>query len=290
MKEHLKTFLKTLRLYHPLQSAYRSTLTGIRNQYLRLSYSKYKVTPPPIPPAVPPPFQCNFCGAAYTKFVPEYPGPDIAAAINNNNVIAGFGQNVYCPNCLSKNRERLIKAVLQNYVSIDRKKILHFSPERHLFLFLKNIAAVTTVDITPGFYRHIDKNIRYADATCLPFPDGAFDILIANHILEHIPQDQKAMTEMFRVLNDKGLSILQVPYSETLGSTLEEPHINDPVRQAALYGQKDHVRIYAKTDYIQRLQKAGFQVNVLTPETLSSFRIHAIQENESVFLCSKKPL
>lgn len=98
------------------------------------------------------------------------------------------------------------------------------------------------------------------------------------------------MKEMYRVLNDKGLAILQVPYSETLDTTIEEPDINDPIRQAALYGQKDHVRIYAKNDYMQRLQKAGFHVDVLTPETLSSFRIHAIQENESVFLCSKQPL
>ena len=280
MKEHLKSFLKTLRLYHPLQSAYRSALSGIRKQYLRLVWSKYKGQG----------YQCNFCSATYEKFIPEYPAPDIAAAINNNNVIAGFGENVYCPGCLSKNRERLIKAVLQTYVPIEGKKILHFSPEKHLYNFIKRLASVTTADITPGFYRNIDKNIRLADATNLPFADSAFDLLIANHILEHIPEDQTAMKEMHRVLNDKGLAILQVPYSETLDTPIEEPNINDPIRQAALYGQKDHVRIYAKNDYIQRLQKAGFHVNVLTPETLASFRIYAIQENESVFLCSKQPL
>jgi len=280
MKEYLKSFLKTLRLYHPLQSAYRSALSGIRKQYLRLSWSKYKSRG----------YQCNFCGATYEKFVPEYPSPDIATAINKNSVIAGFGENVYCPNCLSKNRERLIKAVLQTYLPIDGKKALHFSPEKHLYNFIKRLASVITIDITPGFYRNIDKNIRQADATSLPFADGVFDILIANHILEHIPEDQTAMKEMYRVLNDKGLAILQVPYSETLDTTIEEPNINDPIRQAALYGQKDHVRIYVKNDYIQRLQKAGFHVNVLTPETLAPFRIHAIQENESVFLCYKQPL
>jgi hypothetical protein len=97
------------------------------------------------------------------------------------------------------------------------------------------------------------------------------------------------MKEMYRVLNAKGLAILQVPYSETLSTTLEDRTINDPSRQAALYGQKDHVRIYAKSDYIQRLQQAGFKVTVLTPEVFIPFRIYAIQENESVFLCSKLP-
>ena len=65
---------------------------------------------------------------------------------------------------------------------------------------------------------------------------------------------------------------------------------HDPARQAALYGQKDHVRIYSKTDYIQRLQQAGFYVRILTPKDLIAFHIYAIQENESVFLCSKQPL
>ncbi len=279
MKEHLKSILKKLNLYHPLQSAYRSSLSFIRNQYLKLVYARFKGSG----------FQCNFCGVSYKKFVPEHPAPDIENAIYGNNVIAGFGPNVYCPNCLSKNRERLVKAVLQTYLSIDGKKILHFSPEKHLFRFINKTAHVTTVDITPGFYRNIDNSIRYADATNLPFAAGSFDILIANHILEHIPEDIKAMKEMFRVLDANGLAILQVPYSETLPAILEDPNINDPARQAALYGQKDHVRIYTKAGYIQCLRQAGFHVNILTPEVLAPFRIHAIQENESVFLCSKRP-
>ncbi|MBS1660270.1 MAG: methyltransferase domain-containing protein [Bacteroidetes bacterium] len=277
MKETLKRILKSLQLYHPLQTAYRSTLRSAHNQLLRLTYAKYKG----------PGFECNFCGASYTTFVPEYPTPDIKKAIEENHVIAGFGPNVYCPNCLSKNRERLIKCVLQQYASIKEKKILQFSPEPHLHRFLKETAFVTTADITPGFYRHIDPNIQQADATRLPYPDESYDILIANHILEHIPEDTTAMRELFRVLNKKGLAILQVPYSEKIIKTIEEPNIDDPVRQAALFGQKDHVRIYAKEDYIKRLQQAGFNVRILSPETLAPFRIHAIQENESVFLCDK---
>ena len=95
------------------------------------------------------------------------------------------------------------------------------------------------------------------------------------------------MKEMHRVLKAKGLAILQVPYSETIPQTLEQPNINDPVKQAALFGQKDHVRIYSKTDYVDRLQNAGFIVNILTPDHLKKYRNYAIQEKESVFLCSK---
>jgi hypothetical protein len=96
------------------------------------------------------------------------------------------------------------------------------------------------------------------------------------------------MREMHRVLIPGGVAILQVPYSPTLTDTLEEPTINDPKRQAALFGQQDHVRIYAFADYIRRLTNAGFDVRVLTPEDLAEFRVYATQPSESVFLCYKR--
>lgn len=277
MKDRVKSLLKKLQIYHPLQSSYRSGLRFTANQYYRATYAKYHGHG----------YICNFCGARYGRFVPEYPAPDIEETLRINHVIAGYGPNVYCPNCLSKNRERLVKAVIQHYLKIEGKQVLHFSPEKRLYRWLKKRALMTTVDIAPGFYMNIDSSIKYADATQLPFADGSFSLIIANHILEHIPEDSKAIKEMWRVLKNDGVALLQVPYSATLPTTMEEPYINDPARQAALYGKKDHVRIYAMKDYINRLEKAGFRVSVLTPEALVSFRAHAIQEDESVFLCYK---
>jgi len=277
MKERLKSLLKRTGLYHPLQTSYRSALSFALNQYYRATYNKYRGKG----------FRCNFCDASYEKFVPEYPSPAIQKAIDDNEVIAGYGENVYCPNCMSKNRERLIKAVIQTWLQIAGKSILHFSPERHLCDFLKETASVTTVDIAPGFYTNIDHFITYADATQLHFANESFDLLMANHILEHIPEDGKALKEMYRVLKGGGVAVLQVPYSEKILQTIEDPYINDPAQQAALYGQKDHVRIYARNDYIRRVESAGFRVHLLTPDTLSPFNIYAIQEKESVFLCYK---
>jgi predicted SAM-dependent methyltransferase len=279
MNEQLKSFLRRIKIYHPLQSSYRSALALLTNQYHRLSYSKYHGKG----------FVCNFCGARYEKFVPEYPSPDIEKAIRDNHVIAGFGENVFCPRCGSKNRERLVRAVIETYLEpIGEKKVLHFSPEKNLYHFLKGVAHVATVDIAPGFYRNIDAKITYADATRLERQDKTVDIVIANHILEHIPEDLTAMKEIHRVLKDDGVAILQVPYSTTLTHTIEDPFIDDPARQAALYGQKDHIRIYALNDYLQRLRQAGFRVRVLTPADLYPFRIHAIQPEEAVFLGYKK--
>jgi SAM-dependent methyltransferase len=277
MHQRLKSLLQAVNLYHPLQTRYRSSLSFLRRQYHRQTYAKYRGKG----------YVCNFCNKAYEKFIPEYPGPDIEKAIYSNNVIAGFGENVICPYCASKNRERLILDVTHTYIGIGNKKVLHFSPERHLSRYLRQTAKVTSVDIAPGFYRHIDKAVTYADATCLPFNDNSFDVVIANHILEHIPDDQKAMKEIYRVLKTGGVAILQVPYSETIPYTLEQRSIADPAQQAARFGQRDHVRIYALDDYTGRLAQAGFRVQLLTPDMLAPFRIHAIQEQETVILGHK---
>jgi SAM-dependent methyltransferase len=277
MKEQVKNFLKLLKVYHLLQSLFRNTILLVRTNYYRLSYLGYKGKG----------YECNFCNESYLKFVPEYPSKDIEKAIYDNDVIAGYGENVYCPNCMSKNRERLVLLVIEEKVIVANKKVLHFSPERHLFNYLENKTHITTADIMPGFYKNIDSSIIKADATKLHFEDQSFDIIIANHILEHIPKDQLAMREMQRVLKSGGAAILQVPYSEKLAATIEEPFINDPKRQEQLFGQKDHVRIYALKDYMDRLKNSGFKVEILTPHQLAKYRMYAIQEKESVVLCYK---
>jgi SAM-dependent methyltransferase len=278
MNPRVKSVLRKGKIYHPLQTAYRSIRTWLANRFYKLAYHRYKGAG----------FTCNFCGAVYQKFVPEYPAPNIAPAIDKYHVIAGYGDNVYCPACLSKNRERLLKAVIENRLQQKPTgRILHFSPEKNLYRWLSRTAIVTTADTAPGFYTPVDPRIQYADATQLAFNDNSFDLLLANHILEHIPEDRKAMRELHRVLTQNGVAILQVPYSATLQTTFEDPTINDPKRQAALFGQQDHVRIYALDDYLHRLKTAGFTVHVLTPEDLAEFRIYATQPTESVFLCYK---
>jgi SAM-dependent methyltransferase len=277
MKEQIKSLLKKIGVYHPLQSSYRNMLAFFRCTSYRLRYRKYKGKG----------FTCNFCNASYSEFVPEQPSTAIAGAINTNRVIAGFGANVYCPNCLSKNRERLVKDVLDHYIDFKGKRILHFSPEKHLFRYLKPLADVITIDIFPGFYKTIDRHIQHGDATALDFKDESFDLVIANHILEHIPDDKQAMREMFRVLRTGGVAVLQCPWAENLSNTIEDPQIKDAAKQEELFGQADHVRIYTLADYVERLKSCGFDVRVISYEELSRFRIHAIQVGEPAVLAYK---
>ena len=118
MHQRLKSLLQAVNLYHPLQTTYRSTLSCLSRPYSRITYAKYRGKG----------FVCNFCNTAYEKFIPEYPAPDIENAIYSNNVIAGFGENVICPHCACKNRERLILDVTHTYIDINEQKNPSFFP------------------------------------------------------------------------------------------------------------------------------------------------------------------
>jgi len=278
LNNQFKNILHSLGIYHPLQSHYRNVVFYLQRLFYRISFASYKGHG----------FTCNVCQQQYFRFVDDWPASENKNAISKNNVIAGYGKNIICPNCLSNARERLVIAMLQHHVNIDNKKILHLSPEKNVYQYLKYKSEVITADLVRGFYKNIDKQITKEDATAFSFADQSFDVVIANHVLEHIPDDLKAMSEIFRVLKKGGVAILQVPYSETISESIEESLIENPARQSALFGQKDHVRIYQLNDYISRLEQSGFIVSKISYKELSAFHRHAIQLDET-FLDIKKP-
>ena len=98
-----------------------------------------------------------------------------------------------------------------------------------------------------------------ADICALPFEDNSYDLILCNHVLEHIPNDLKAMKELYRVLKPRGTAILQVPLEEGRENTFEDDSIIDQQERTRIFGQYDHVRVYGQ-DYYNRLQKAGFKV------------------------------
>lgn len=277
MKEFFKTILKQAGLYYFLQGRYRQFISYLYKFKIGIAYKKYKGSG----------LECNCCGAVYSKFVPDYPSIENKNAITVNEVIAGYGDNVLCPACLSTSRDRLIIAMLKSRYTISQNKILHFSPEKNIYNLLKKNNHVITADIIPGFYKIIDKRIKREDATKLSFEDNIFDLVIGNHILEHIPDDIKAMKEIYRVLKPGGYAILQVPYSTKLSNTIEQPGINDPELQSELFGQKDHVRIYQLQNYISRLKQCGFKVEVIEYKNINEFYKYAIQPNEDFIVIQK---
>jgi len=99
-----------------------------------------------------------------------------------------------------------------------------------------------------------------ADICKLPFDDNSFDIILCNHVLEHIPDDTKAMQELYRVLKVGGMGILQIPQDLARETTFEDDSITDKKERAKIFGQYDHVRVYGR-DYFDKLRSIDFKVD-----------------------------
>ena len=175
----------------------------------------------------------------------------------------GYGkqrENALSPSTLSLERHRLMWLFLRDetdfFTSTKKLKTLHIAPEQcFLSIFKKqqNLEYITSDLESPI------ADVK-ADICNLPFEDNSFDVIFCNHVLEHIPDDKKAMQELFRVLKKGGFGIFQVPQDLNMDITFEDNSITDKKERARIFGQYDHVRVYGK-DYFDRLREIGFKVN-----------------------------
>ncbi|NOY48420.1 MAG: class I SAM-dependent methyltransferase [Chlorobi bacterium] len=173
----------------------------------------------------------------------------------------GYGKqrnNALSPSTLSLERHRLLWLYLKNETDFFSAKlrVLHFAPEQAFykrFRKLKNLDYITT-----------DLNSPLADVKAdicnLPFKDNEFDVILCNHVLEHIPDDTKAMQELYRVLKPGGMGIFQIPQDLSRETTFEDDTITDKKERAKIFGQYDHVRVYGR-DYFDKLRSIGFKVD-----------------------------
>lgn len=198
--------------------------------------------------------------------------------------------NALCPICDSVERHRL------DWIFLERNtNLLDKCPKR-----LLHIGAEPEFERKFREYRHInylsaDLNDSHAmvkmDITNIQYPDNSFDIIYCSHVLEHVPEDRKAMREIYRVLKPGGWTLLQVPI--TCERTFEYPNVKDPQEREKLFGQHDHVRSYGH-DYIDRLKESGFTVKKFTSEEvlgdINALVYMGIPKNEFVFFCQKKQL
>jgi hypothetical protein len=195
--------------------------------------------------------------------------------------------NTICWRCGSQERHRTLSIFLDSMrpaLLSDLDGLLHFAPEPGLEDVLRpRVPGYTSCDLVPG---RADLAI---DITDIDLPDESFDGLICAHVLEHVPDDAKAMSELRRVLRPGGWAIVMVPVDHSRSSTLEDPSITDPVQRRIHFWQEDHVRLYA-LDIVDRLEAAGFDVEhcrpteELDPELVERYRLGL---GNDIFLCRK---
>ena len=165
-------------------------------------------------------------------------------------------------------------------------KLLHIAPEKNLQKMLKSFSHIKY--ISGDLNLLMNCNIRL-DITDINFENNYFDVIICNHVLEHIQDERKAMSELSRVLEPDGKAILQVPISKYNKETFEDFSIISPEEREKYFGQKDHVRIYGK-DYKNRLESVGFKVDLFDIKMFLSIREikkYRLNEEEILYLCRK---
>lgn len=184
-------------------------------------------------------------GKSYRKFLPY-----------------GYGKqrpNALSPGTLSLERHRQMWLYLQNETNFfaHKLKVLHIAPEQE---FLRKFKKMKNLEYTSADLFSPIVDVK-ADIVDLPFEDNSFDVIICNHVLEHIVDDRKAMSELYRVMKSGGWGIVQVPMKNSLEKTYEDVTITDPKERQKHFGQYDHVRWYGM-DYFDRLKSVGFDADI----------------------------
>ncbi|WP_075342387.1 class I SAM-dependent methyltransferase [Tenacibaculum agarivorans] len=198
-------------------------------------------------------------------------------------------ENVLSPSTLSLERHRLLWLYLQNetdfFTSTEKKKLLHIAPEQ---CFLKQFRNQKNLDYITSDLESPIADVK-ADICDLPFENASFDMIFCNHVLEHIPNDTKAMQELFRVLKPGGWGIFQIPQDLNREITFEDDSITDPKERATIFGQYDHVRVYGR-DYFNKLRSIGFKVEEVDYTKKISAELakkYALAQGEILPVCFK---
>ncbi|WP_415326162.1 class I SAM-dependent methyltransferase [Chryseobacterium sp. MMS23-Vi53] len=205
--------------------------------------------------------ECNICKTKLKKF----------AELENGQLI--------CPICGSLPRTRRLNMLLESEFLKSNMTFLDFSPSRMLYKKWKNRKDISY--FPTDFENEFLSDYHY-DITKIDAENGMFDLIVCYHILEHIIEDKKAMSELYRVLKTNGTVLIQTPFKE--GEIYEDYNIISPEERLKHFGQDDHVRIYSVSGLENRLKEVGFttEVRIFDEDNYLGFA-----KNEVVIVCKK---
>jgi SAM-dependent methyltransferase len=211
---------------------------------------------------------CPFCGWRGWRFEP----------FGNRALRRDDAQ---CPICGSLERHRVARVLLQDRL-IGKQRVLHMAPEPLMIPWLVSLSCA---------YLNADLHnpaMRRLDLTDTQLPDASRTLIWCSHVLEHIPDDARALGEMRRVLAPGGLLVLQVPIGGE--TTLEDPSVITDEARLETFLQQDHVRLYGR-DIASRIRAAGFACETLTAASLSANEqaLYGVRHPvfREVFLCRR---
>lgn len=227
---------------------------------------------------------CNVCENRVEEFLPS--GEQSELFRKHRIIGGGRRENCKCPICGASDRIRWLYYVMKNILKIDTVsgRILHFAPEIPIRNFILNNDSIDyySCDIKPHLAMHM------VDIQEMPFKDHIFDYVISNHVLEHIPDEEKAVSEVIRVLKDDGKWVFSFPIC-TDAKTYEDASIQSPDDRLREFGQEDHVRLYGN-DYKERFEKYGLKIRTYSPceeFDKDTIRRYGFLEDDTIIIATK---
>jgi SAM-dependent methyltransferase len=237
-------------------------------------------------------FRCPVCGSGLRRFKPiwksyvrklqEY------GFVHPLSAFETFNAEAYtCPACDASDRERLYALYLEERFSQlqpGRKyTFIDFAPSPALSRKLRTnpLLNYRTADLLRA---NVDDTVDISNMTI--YGDASVDIFLCSHILEHVPDDRRAMRELRRVLRPDGVGLVMVPLIIGVDETREDAALNTPEQRWKHYCQDDHLRLYGRRDFIARLEAAGLRVSQLGIEHFGAeaFRRAGVHSNSILYV------
>lgn len=189
--------------------------------------------------------ECPICGSRQRRFLPY-------GYVRSR-------EDALCPRCLSLERHRMLWLWIERESDLMQRlpRLLHIAPEVSLMKHFRRLYRGTEGYITADLESPLAD--MHFDVQDIPLADRSVDVVICNHLFEHVADDRLAMRELYRIMRHGGWGIMVVPEDRTREHTFEDDSITDAAERTRLFGQYDHRRIYGR-DYDERLREAGFVV------------------------------
>ncbi len=245
------------------------------------------------------PFACPLCQRRVCRFLPLSQAlPSLMADLKKH----AFDMELFaqaetlnlqqfaCPYCRANDRTRLyalfIGAQAKGIGHGTKLRMLDIAPAKTLRQLIRNLGCF---DYRSADLLRTDVDDRVDITDMKPYADNSFDCFICSHVLEHVPDDRRAMRELFRVLKPGGWGIAMAPIVLSLRATIEDANLSDPAQRVRRFGQADHLRLYERSDFIDRLAQAGFNVSGLGYTHFGGdvFEKHGILQQSVLYICRK---